>query len=87
MGFRYVQLYIQPSPSHIQKLPSIQVDGGMEEWRGLKLKVLRQRIQRLVVLMDLSEPGTVPDPGMLASLIDLVCVCFSNVYVGVSGFV
>ena len=37
--------------------------------------------------MDLSEPGTVPDPGMLASLIDLVCVYFSNVYVGVSGFV
>jgi hypothetical protein len=52
---------------------SIQVSGGMEEWRRLKLKVLRQRIQRLVVLMDLSEPGTVPDPGMLASLIDLVC--------------
>ena len=44
----------------------------MEEWRRLKLKVLRQRIQRLVVLMDLSEPGTIPDSGMLASLIDLV---------------
>ena len=46
--------------------------GYLEEWRGLKMDVLRHRIQRLVVLMDLSEPGTVPDPGMLASLIDLV---------------
>ena len=53
---------------------SIQASGGMEEWRRLKLKVLRQRVQRLVVLMDLSEPGTVPDPGMLASLVDLVRV-------------
>ena len=47
----------------------------MDEWRRLKLNVLRHRIQRLVVLMDLSEPGSIPDPGMLASLIDLVCVC------------
>lgn len=46
--------------------------GGMEEWRRLKLKVLQQRIQRLVVLMELSEPGTIPDAGMLSSLIDLV---------------
>ena len=44
----------------------------MGEWRRLNLNFLRQRIQRLVVLMDLSEPGTVPDSGMLASLIDLV---------------
>ena len=58
----------------------------MDEWRGLKLNVLRLRIQRLVVLMDLSEPGTVPDPGMLASLIDLVrvgdimCACLGCGY-------
>ena len=50
-----------------------QMGVSMEEWRGLKLTGLRLRIRRLVVLMDLSEPGTVPDPGMLASLIDLVC--------------
>ena len=43
-----------------------------KEWRGLKLDVLRNRIQRLVVLMNLCEPGTIPDPGMLASLVDLV---------------
>ena len=49
-----------------------QITCYMEEWRRLKLKVLRHRIQRLVVLMDLCEPGTVPNPGMLASLIDLV---------------
>ena len=44
----------------------------MGEWRRLNLNFLRQRIRRLVVLMDMSEPGTVPDSGMLASLIDLV---------------
>ena len=45
----------------------------LKEWHGLRLDLLRSRIQRLVVLMSLSEPGTVPDAGMLASLIDLVC--------------
>ena len=59
---------------------------GMKEWRRLKLNVLRHRIQRLVVLMDLSEPGTVPDHGMLASLLDLVrihsCVfCVKSTYI------
>ena len=44
---------------------------GME-WRGLRLDLLRGRVQRLVVLMETTEPGTVPDAGMLASLIDLV---------------
>ena len=47
--------------------------GGVEgEWRGLKLDQLRSRIQRLVVLMNLSEPGTIPNPAILASLVDLV---------------
>ncbi len=42
------------------------------QWRGLQLDLLRGRIQRLVVLLNTSVPGTVPDPNMLASLIDLV---------------
>ncbi len=44
----------------------------VSDWRGLKLDLLRGRIQRLVVLLNTSVPGTVPDPDMLASLIDLV---------------
>ena len=44
----------------------------VKEWRGLRLGTLRSRIQRLNVLQQTSEPGTVPDPAMLASLIDLV---------------
>ncbi len=44
----------------------------LNEWRGLRIDVLKSRIRRLVVLMNLSEPGTIPDAGMLASLIDLV---------------
>ena len=51
----------------------------MTEWRKLNLSILRQRIQRLVVLMDLSEPGTIPDSGMLASLIDLVRAVYNTV--------
>ncbi len=51
-------------------------EGGDEsEWRGLRLDTLRSRIQRLVVLMNLSEPGTIPNPAILASLVDLVRVC------------
>lgn len=54
-----------------------ETDGGVadkhpQEWRGLKIDVLQSRIQRLVVLMELSEPGTIPDARILASLIDLV---------------
>ena len=46
--------------------------GGEREWRGLNLSLLRSRIQRLIVVMNTSEPGSVPDAGMLASLVDLV---------------
>ena len=49
--------------------------GGEREWRGLNLSLLRSRIQRLTVVMNMSEPGSVPDAGMLASLVDLVCCC------------
>lgn len=49
------------------------VGGARErEWRGLNLDLLRSRIQRLMVVMNTSEPGSVPDAGMLASLVDLV---------------
>ena len=44
----------------------------LTEWRGIRINLLQRRIRRLTVLMELSEPGTIPDPGMLASLIDLV---------------
>ena len=51
------------------------VPEGEEEWRGLRLDTLRRRIQRLIVLMNLSEPGTIPNAGILASLVDLVSLC------------
>jgi hypothetical protein len=50
-------------------------EGGvseLDEWRGLSLDTMRRRIQRLVVLMNLSEPGTIPNANILASLVDLV---------------
>ena len=47
-------------------------DASGIEWKGLRLDILRSRIQRLVVLMNTSVPGTVPNSDMLASLIDLV---------------
>ena len=43
-----------------------------ERWRGLSLETLRRRIQKLVILMHLSEPGTIPNASILASLVDLV---------------
>jgi hypothetical protein len=46
--------------------------GGEREWRGMNLTLLRSRIQRLIVVMNTSEPGSVPSAGMLASLVDLV---------------
>lgn len=48
------------------------------EWKGLRLDLLRSRIQRLVVLMNTSVPGTVPNSDMLASLIDLVSVIITS---------
>lgn len=44
----------------------------VQDWRGLKVNVLRSRIQRLSALLELSEPGSIPEAGMLASLVDLV---------------
>ena len=74
---------------NLKKQPSIHQDPESEsgdnvagatmeqqpEWRGLNLVQLRGRFQRLVVLMETSEPGTVPESGLLASLVDLVSAC------------
>ena len=64
---------------------TVNPKNGERLWKGLKLDLLRSRIQRLIVVMNMSEPGSVPNAGMLASLIDLVsswnlvlvcmCVC------------
>ena len=63
---------------------STSLDGGGEvggtHWRGLDVEMLRTRIERLSTLLELTEPGTVPEAGMLASLVDLVregCLCVS----------
>ena len=41
-------------------------------WQVLPLGEVHARLQRLALLMDLSEPGTVPEPHLLASLLDFV---------------
>lgn len=41
-------------------------------WQVLPLGEVHSRLQRLALLMDLSEPGTVPEPNLLASLLDFV---------------
>lgn len=46
-----------------------------EEWRGLKVGVLRARARRLQLLLDFSEPGKMLEPGILASLIAVVSQC------------
>ena len=45
-----------------------------EEWRGLKIGALHQRIRRLTLLLDLSEPGTIPEPSLLSSLFNVVSI-------------
>ena len=72
----------QRSVATLKKSDSVEGGGGdsgetvtgdnVREWRGLNLGVLRSRIQRLIVLMNTSEPGSIPESSMLASLIDLV---------------
>lgn len=48
------------------------VSGAPPYWRGLNIGMLQSRIRRLSTLLELSEPGSVPEAGMLASLVDLV---------------
>lgn len=63
------------SPLFLSLLSSLQ-----EEWRGLKIGALHQRIRRLTLLLDLSEPGTIPEPSLLSSLFNVVSVIKSNSY-------
>ncbi len=49
--------------------------------RGWREALQRGRIQRLIVLMQSSEPGTIPDAGMLGTLIDLVGCIIIHVHV------
>ena len=51
---------------------TVDPSSGERLWRGLRIDLLRSRIQRLIVVMNTSEPGSIPDAGMLASLVDLV---------------
>ena len=48
-----------------------------KEWRGMHIGVLHQRIRRLSVMMELTEPGLIPDASLLASLISVVSSIFS----------
>lgn len=52
--------------------------------------VLHQRLRRLSLLLELSEPGEIPEPSLLASLISVVsawahtlstCTCTYTVHV------
>ena len=71
-------IHSDPSSSIVAAGDSADGVGGEREWRGLNLTLLRSRIQRLIVVMNTSEPGSVPDAGMLASLVDLVgCLLLS----------
>ena len=47
-----------------------------KEWRGMHIGVLHQRIRRLSVMMELTEPGLIPDAALLASLISVVSSIF-----------
>lgn len=46
---------------------------GLRLWNNLMIDELKLDIERFVVLMHLSEPGTIPSAGLLASIIDMVC--------------
>ena len=48
---------------------------GLRLWNNLPIDELKLDVERFVVLMHLSEPGTIPSAGLLASIIDMVsCV-------------
>ena len=63
---------------------TVDPSSGERLWRGLRLDLLRSRIQRLIVVMNTSEPGSIPDAGMLASLVDLVSCCCVDCYLNVT---
>ena len=45
---------------------------GLRLWNGLPIDEMKLHIERFVILMHLSEPGKIPSPGLLASIIDMV---------------
>ena len=45
---------------------------GLRVWNNLPIDELKLHVERFVVLMNLSEPGTIPSAGLLASIIDMV---------------
>lgn len=46
---------------------------GLRLWNNLPIDELKLHVERFVVLMHLSEPGSIPSAGLLASIIDMVC--------------
>ena len=47
---------------------------GLRLWNNLPIDDLKLHVERFVVLMHLSEPGTIPSAGLLASIIDMVSI-------------
>ena len=45
---------------------------GLRLWNNLPIDELKLHVERFVILMHLSEPGTIPSAGLLASVIDMV---------------
>ena len=45
---------------------------GLRVWNNLPIDELKLHLERFVVLMHLSEPGTIPSAGLLASIVDMV---------------
>ena len=46
---------------------------GLRLWNNLPIDELKVHVERFVVVMHLSEPGSIPSAGLLASIIDMVC--------------
>ena len=51
----------------------VYLSTGLRLWNNLPIDELKLHVERFVVLMYLSEPGTIPSAGFLASIIDMVC--------------
>ena len=46
---------------------------GLRLWNNLPIDELKLHVERFVVVMYLSEPGTIPSAGLLASIVYMVC--------------
>ena len=47
---------------------------GLRLWNNLPIDELKLHVERFVVVLHLSEPGSIPSAGLLASIIDMVCM-------------